>query len=205
MTARLGARLLLVLGLTLAACSSSNGSAERAATTTPSAPSTIVATTTTSTVAPTTAPSTTLPGSQSCPSSALALAPAENKVALGHALYLFRLRNTSSQACRLEGHPAVALLDAQGRVLGRAKPGAGHILPNRPPRPVSLRPGASGSFGVEATTLCEGDATPTPSARISVTPPGDGGTLSAAATIDVCPNGAVLVSPVRATDREVAG
>jgi hypothetical protein len=57
---------------------------------------------------------------------------------------------------------------------------------------------------VEATTLCDGDATPTPSARISVTPPGDPGTVSAAVTIDVCPNGNVLVSPVRATDAEVS-
>ncbi|HEX2024528.1 MAG TPA: DUF4232 domain-containing protein [Acidimicrobiales bacterium] len=196
---------LVALTLVVGGCSSSDDAPDTAAATSSAAPSTTVAATTTSTVPATTAPSTTQPGSQRCSSSSLALSSAEGRAALGHALYMFRLRNTSGQPCRLEGHPDVALLDGGGRVLVRAKPGAGYILPDRPPRPVPLAAGASAWFGLEASTLCDGDATPTPSVRMAVTPPGDGGALSAAVTIDVCPEDAVLVSPVRARDSEVAG
>lgn len=201
MIVRAGACLLLILSLV--ACSSSGDSAGRALPTTPPAPSTTAAVTTTSTAPVTTAPATTQPGTAPCPSSSLALSSAEGRAALGHALYLFGLRNTSSQLCRLEGHPTVALLDAQGRVLARARPGAGYILPDRPPRSVSLAPGATGWFGLEATTLCEGDATPVPSSRMSVSPPGQTGTLSAEVTIDICPDAAVLISPVRAAETDV--
>jgi hypothetical protein len=194
----------MLLAATLTACSSGE-SAGRSAPTIPPAPSTTAAVTTTSTVPATTAPSTTRPGAPGCPSSSLALSSAEGRSALGHALYLFALRNTSSRTCRLEGHPTVALLDGAGRVLVQAKAGAGHILPDRPPRPIPLSPGASGWFGLEASTLCEGDVAPTPSARMTVSPPGDSGALSTAVTIDVCPDDTVLVSPIRARDSEVAG
>ncbi|HEV3401357.1 MAG TPA: DUF4232 domain-containing protein [Acidimicrobiales bacterium] len=195
---------LVALTLLVGGCSSSDDAPGTAAPTSSAAPSTTVVATT-STVPATTAPATTQPGSQRCSSSSLALSSAEGRAALGHALYMFRLRNTSGQPCRLEGHPDVALLDEGGRVLVRAKPGAGYILPDRPPRPVPLAAGATGWFGLEASTLCDGDATPTPSARVTVTPPGEGGALSTAVTIDVCPEDAVLVSPVRARDGEVAG
>ena len=194
----------LLLAVALAACSSSDDSG-RAAPTVPPAPSTTVVVTTTSTVPPTTAPTTTTPATPRCSAAGLSLSSAEGRAALGRALYLFRLRNTSSQPCRLEGHPDVALVDGGGGVLARAKPGAGYILPDRPPRPVSLAPGSSGWFGLEASTLCDGDTVPTPAARVTVSPPGEAGTLSTPVTIDVCPDGPVLVSPVRAREGEVAG
>ena len=194
----------LFVALAIAGCRSSSDSAERAPTIPATETPTTVAPTTTSAVPLTTAAATTTePGTPRCTPSSLALSPAEGRVALGHALYLFRLRNTSSQPCRLDGHPAVALLDAGGRVLARAMPGPGYILPDRPPTPVPLAPGGTGWFGVESTTLCEGDATPTPSPRLTVAPPGETGSLSAEVTIDVCPGGTVLVSPVRARETEV--
>ena len=202
---RCGALACVFVALAVGGCRSSSDRADRASTVPPAEPTTASVATTTSTVPPTTAPSTTQAETQECPSSSLALAPVEGRAALGHALYMFQLRNTSSQPCRLDGHPAVALLDAGGRVLARAKPGAGYILPDRPPGPVALAPGGSGWFGLESSTFCEGDATPTPSSRLTVTPPGGSGTVSTEVTIDVCPDDTVLVSPVRPRDSEVAG
>ncbi len=199
----------LLVALALATgCRSSTDSAARAPTVPPTEPTTAAAPTTTSTVPAstvpaTTAPSTTVPGTQRCSSSSLALSAGDGRAALGHALYLFGLRNTSSQPCRLDGYPAVALLDPRGAELVRAKPGSGYILPDRPPSPVPLAPGGTAWFGLEASTLCEGDAIPTASPRLTVTPPGGTGTLSAEVTIDVCPGDTVLVSPVRARDTEV--
>ena len=188
----------------VAACTSSSDSGGAASTTAAAAVSSTSPDTTAATVPPTSAPPTTRPGPQPCSPSSLALASGEGRSALGHALHVFRLRNTSQQACRLAGYPAVTLLDGQGRVLAEAKPGAGSILPDRPPADVSLAPGAAGYFGVESSTLCDGDAAPTPSARVSVTPPQGTGALSAAVTIDVCPEDSVLVSPVRARESDIA-
>jgi Domain of unknown function (DUF4232) len=191
----------------LAACSSSDDAAGPSATASePVATSTAVTTSLppdTSTTSPT---STTRPGGEPCATASLALASGEGRAAVGHALHVFTLRNTSRQPCRMTGFPAVALLDGQGRVVVEARRGGGYILTDKPPKDVSLAPGASAWFGVESSTLCADDAPPTPTERVRVAPPGESGTgaLVVAAMIDVCADQAVLVSPVRATERELA-
>ena len=200
---------VLAVVAALGACSSSEDATGQAATASAPVVTSTTPATTTSTVPPDTSPTTTpttRPGAAPCTSPGLALASGEGRAALGRALHVFTLRNTSGQPCRMTGSPGVALLDGQGRVVAEARPGSGYILSDRPAKDVSLAAGASAWFGVETSTLCAGDAPPTPSPRVRVAPPGDqaAAPLVVAVTIDVCADQAVIVSPVRASERELA-
>ena len=206
MTGRLVA--LALLATALAACS--GGGDEAGSPVTPASGGT------TSTAAATTALTSVPPGSTTsssvaatgggdrCAPSTLALSSREGLGALGHALYILQLRNTSSQACRLSGYPAVSLLDPTGRVLAEARAEPGYILPDRPPAAVSLAVGGSAFFGVESYNVCNVPAEPVVATGIRVTPPETTGTLVLVVEMNVCPGMPVRVSPVRPTERDIA-
>jgi len=197
----------LAFALALAGCSDDPGAsvATTASSGTPAPATAPAGSATTTGPASTGAPPTTTAGAaQPCPSGSLALMSREGLSALGHALYVLQLRNTSSQPCRLSGYPAVSLVAATGRVLAEARPGEGFILPDRPPAAVSVPAGGSAYFGVESSTICDGNAEPAVSDSVRVTPPGATGPLAVGARINVCPNRPVRVSPVRASERDIA-
>ncbi|MGH9225954.1 MAG: DUF4232 domain-containing protein [Acidimicrobiales bacterium] len=190
----------------LASCSDGDRSAAPPATT--AAPGATTAGASTATSAPpvstTAAPTTAAAAADRCSSSTLALASREGLGALGHALYVLQLRNTAGQACRLTGYPAVSLVAGDGRLLAQAQPGAGYILPDRPPAAVSLAAGGSAYFGVESYNVCNGGVEPSVAQTVRVTPPDATTALTVSAQMNVCPGQPVRVSPVRPTERDIA-
>lgn len=105
----------------------------------------------------------------------------------------------------MEGHPGVEVLDASGRVLATARARAGAIVGPSPPRPVTVAPARAAYFAVESQDICADDATPADSDRLRVALPEDASSVDVAATVTVCPQAELVVSPIRATQDELAG
>ena len=144
-------------------------------------------------------------GAERCQGRAVRMALLDSRAAAGHTLTVFEVRNTAPRACRLAGHPAVEVLDRSGRVLARAAPGAGSILAGSPPAPVTVGAGGVAYFGVESESVCPDDAPAADSDRVRVVLPDDTAPVDVAAPITVCPRPEILVSPVRASQEDLAG
>ena len=89
-------------------------------------------------------------------------------------------------------------------MLAEAQPGAGYLLVDRPAAEVVVAPGSTAYVGVESNNVCAGGGDPSTSSTVKLTPPGTSGALTLAAEMDVCAGLPVRVSPVRATEREIA-
>jgi hypothetical protein len=191
------------LAAALAACSGSSDDA------TPSIPSSTPVPSSaapTSSTAPASTTTTAAPGGpEPCRGPGVEVAFLDSRAAAGHSLAVFVVRNPTTRPCRLRGVPGVEVLDAAGRVLATAGRGAGSILSGSPPAPVTLAPRGTAYFGVESESVCPDDASPTESDRVRVVLPDDTSPAEVAATITVCPRPELLVSPVRATQAELAG
>ena len=129
----------------------------------------------------------------------------DSRAAAGHSLAVFVVRNPTTGPCRLTGHPAVELLDPSGRVLASVRRGAGSILSGSSPAAVTVAPRGAAYFAIESESVCPEDAVPVDSDRVRVVLPDDASPVEAAATITVCPQPEILVSPIRATQAELAG
>jgi Domain of unknown function (DUF4232) len=165
------------------------------------------------TSSPTATSSASSPGSSSplgiiagCHGSQLAATYARSDGATGHMELTIALRNVSPTACRLDGYPRAALLDAAGRRLPlRLSRGSGFFPDTRgAPRPVVVAPGAVAHFGIGLTTNNEyahAHVCRTATAAMAATP---GGTphwqrvsLQRAPRISAC-GSTLTVSPVHA-------
>ena len=144
-------------------------------------------------------------GPEACGGPGVEITFVDSRAAAGHSLAVFVVRNPTTRPCRLSGRPAVEVLDASGRVLATARGGAGSILGGAPPAPVTVAASGTAYFAVESESVCADDAPPAESDRVRVVLPGDGTPAEVAVTITVCPQAEVLVSPVRATQAELAG
>ena len=144
-------------------------------------------------------------GPEQCRGPGVEIAFVDNRTAAGHSLAVFAVRNPTTRPCRLTGNPAVEILDASGRVLATARPSAGSILSGAPPAPVTVAPRSAAYFAVESQSVCPDDAAPADSERLRVVLPDDAAPTDVAATTTVCPRAEILVSPIRATQAELAG
>lgn len=129
----------------------------------------------------------------------------ESRTAAGRSLAVFEVRNSGARPCRLAGHPRVEVLDRSGRALATAQRRAGTILGASPPAPVTIAPRGAAYFGVESETVCADDLPPVESDRMRVVLPEDTAPAEVAATVTVCPQPEILVSPVRAAQSELTG
>lgn len=176
--------------VTTSAVSSTTGSTAAP----PSSSATTTATTTT------TAPAL---GPDRCQTSTVRLGLVDTRAAAGHGLAIFEVRNTSARPCRASGYPEVELLDASGQVLAQGQPRPGSIVGGNPPSPVTIAAGAVAYFGVESETICPEDQPPTVSERARVTLPDDPAPAMVVATISVCPQPHIVVSPLRRSQAEI--
>ena len=187
----------------LLSCSGSSGDSAPSIPTSPPVPSSEA---TTSSSAPQSAATTAAQaGPEACRAPDVEIAFLDSRAAAGHSLAVFVVRNPTTRACRLTGHPGVEALDSSGRVLATAGRGAGSILSASPPGPVVVAPRGTAYFAVESESVCPDDAPPSDSERVRVVLPDDASPAEVAATISVCPGPELLVSPVRATQSELAG
>ena len=197
----------LAVALVVAACTGSSEDSARPLTTV--APTSVpVGEATTSTTPPEVTTTVAAPGPAGplrCPGSSMRIAFLDSRAAAGHSLAVFEVRSTAAGPCRLTGHPVVEVLDASGRVLATAAPGAGSILDASPPAAVNLAPGGTAYFGVESETVCPDDAPGTDADRLRVVLPEDTAPVEVAAAITVCPRPGILVSPLRAFQDELTG
>ena len=129
----------------------------------------------------------------------------ESRAALGHALAVFAVRNTSTAPCQSTGYPGAQLLDAGGRVLARAERRPGFILSERGPGPVTIAAGGAAYFGLESLNVCPDGDPVAESDRVQVTLPDETTATTVKATIAVCARPEILVSPLRASQDELAG
>jgi Domain of unknown function (DUF4232) len=182
--------LLLPLALLLAACgsagsatttSSTSDTAGQASATTPTTSVTTSATTATSTTSTTTttaATSDTTSGTPPCRAASLSLSFLGQQGGLGHGEIGFRLRNTSTAACRTYGYPGILFLGLGGGGL----PTVPHHTTNdffgsTPAAPLVIAPGASASFRLDVghgVATSNGCAT---AYGLQVIPPNDTATL----------------------------
>jgi hypothetical protein len=123
---------------------------------------------------------------------------------------LFELTNATSETCRLDGYPAIALTDRRGESIPfRYRNGGDQMVTSGAPEPVTLAPGGSAYFLINKTT-CEGGNKRVATA-IEVGVPGEsmGLHLSLARypILDHCgpsdPGSVVDISPIVANPRAV--
>jgi hypothetical protein len=105
---------------------------------------------------------------------------------------LLVLRNVSPSACRLNGYPAVALLDAHGgRLALRYRDGGDQLLTRRPPRSVTLAPLDEAYLAINKNACVGRDSMI--ATRIRVTLPHARGSLTTTVAryplLDYCPAG----------------
>ncbi|HWC11648.1 MAG TPA: DUF4232 domain-containing protein [Acidimicrobiales bacterium] len=188
----------------LASCSGSSEDSARSLTTVPVSVSEPTSTssvppevTTTTGVAPT--------GPERCRGTAVEVTLLDERAAAGTSLIVFQVRNTGPGPCRLAGHPGAEALDASGRVLATARRGPGVILSGAPPAPVTVGARGTAYFAVQAPNICPDDAPPVDSERVRIVLPEDDAPVEVAAGLTVCPQPELLVSPVRASQAELAG
>ena len=199
-------RAVAVAVLAAALVSSCSGSSDDSAPTIPTSPPVPSSEPTTSSSAPEPPTTTTAPaGPEGCQGPAAEIAFLDSRAAAGHSLAVFVVRNPTTRPCRLTGHPGVEVLDSSGRVLATARRGAGSILSGAPPGPVTIPPRGAAYFAIESESVCPDDAAPADSARVRVVLPDDAPPADVTATITVCPRPEILVSPIRATQAELAG
>jgi hypothetical protein len=141
--------------------------ARNTTTTAPPATTTPAVTVTTSVPAPS--------GTSACTSAQIATTSADNS-GMGHIGVVLRFRNSSAQACHLEGYPGAAALDAQGHQVVQAVRtlnGFWRALPpGEGPPVVTLAPGQIASAFIEGTDVPVNGATSCRSyPRLLVTPP----------------------------------
>ena len=137
-------------------------------------------TTAATTVAPTTSPALTTPasapsGTPACTSAQITTTSSANS-GMGHIGIVLVFRNSSAQACHLEGYPGTAALDAQGRQVVQAQRtlnGSFQALPpGVGPPTVTLAPGQFASAFLEGTDVPVNGATSCPQyPKLLVTPP----------------------------------
>ncbi len=187
----------------VSSCSGSSDDSAPTIPTSPPVPSSEPTTSSTALESPTT--TTVAAGPEACRGPAAEIAFLDSRAAAGHSLAVFVVRNPTTRPCRLTGHPGVEVLDASGRLLATARRGPGSILSGAPPAPVTLAPGGAAYFAIESESVCPDDASPADSDRVRVVLPDDAPPADVAATITVCPRPEILVSPIRATQAELAG
>ncbi|HEX2192834.1 MAG TPA: DUF4232 domain-containing protein [Acidimicrobiales bacterium] len=195
---------LLVAGLS--ACSGSSGDSARPLTTVvPTSAPIGESTTSSSPPVPSTTTAAAVSGPERCGASTLQVGYLEGRAALGHALAVFSVRNTSARPCQLTGYPGAELVDASGRVLARAERRPGSILAEGGPRPVTVAAGGAAYFGLESLNVCPDGDPVAESDRVRVTLPDETTAVAVKATVAVCASPEILVSPVRASPDELAG
>ena len=196
----------VAVALLLASCSGSpEDSVRRVGTVPVSAP--VSQATTSSSTPPESTTTTAAPpaGPERCQSSEVRITFLDSRTAAGHSLAVFEVRNSGTRPCRLAGHPGVEVLDPSDRILATAQNRAGTILGPSPPAPVTIAARGAAYFGVESESVCPDDLAPVDSDRVRVVLPEDTAPAEVAATITVCPQPEILVSPVRAAQSELTG
>ena len=194
-------RVALAALLAFAACSGSSDDATRPV---PTAVPVSTSEPTTSTAPLESTSTTTAPaGPEPCRTATLRVVQVDGRAALGHGLGIFEVRNAADRPCRVSGYPGVELLDPSGRVVAEGQRRSGAILADRPPGPVTIGAGGAGYFGIEWLNVCEGGDPVAESDRVEVTPPDDTTPTVVAATIPVCAEPSILVSPIRSSLEQV--
>lgn len=137
------------------------------------------------------------PAGAACSSSQLRPSVASQQGATGHLQLVVALHNTSTSTCRLDGYPALQLLDGQGRAMPtKAVDGGTYDAPTYPPRPVTLPPGGVASFAVAFDHIPGSTGTTCPTASgVAITPPHGSGRLVLETPLDPC-GGVVHVSAI---------
>ena len=151
-------------------------------------------------------PATTAPIAGSpCRGPQLQLAAEGSDAGAGNRETVLSLRNVGSQACTLQGHPGVVLLDAQSRPLTAVRSeridASGGPAPAGPGAAVTLEPQAKAYFGLRWNVVpneAQGQRTCPTAARIQVTAPGDTSPTSLNQSFTPC-GGRVSVTPLRTT------
>ena len=182
--------LLIVAGLSAAACSSSSSTSSHvtaatspATATTPSPTTTTAAAPATTTATQTTTTPQTPPATPPCRAAGLALSFLGGQGATGHGKLGFALRNTGSNPCTTIGYPGIQFLDKAGNPLPTIPTHTTQDYFGTVPKVLlTVAPGATVSFrlgvthGMTSTTGC------TTAYGLQVIPPNDTATLRTAIT-----------------------
>jgi hypothetical protein len=129
-----------------------------------------------------TATTTSVGGVASCTSRQLSVTAGRQEGAAGHQYRVVVLTNTAGRTCRLRGYPAVAGLDAAGKVAVRARHATGF-----PQRTVVLHRGDAASALVAGVSVPSGTGTCPPDyAALSVAPPGQSAATRLAVSLPAC-------------------
>jgi hypothetical protein len=156
--------------------------------------------------APEPAPGTTAPviGSP-CRGPQLQLAAESSDASAGNRETVMSLKNVGTQACTVQGHPGVTLLDAQGRPLSGVRTdsidAAGGRSTGSGEPAVSLDPQGKAYFGLRWNVVpneAQGQRSCPTATRVQVTAPGDTSPTSLNQTFTPC-GGRVTVTPLRTT------
>jgi hypothetical protein len=171
------------------ASSGNRSPSSTAATTTPPASDGSTATT----AAPDTSPTTLKPGGP-CEAGDVTAAVAASRPSQDASVSSIAFTNTARRSCTILGSPAVQLQGPGGAALPTQSVAGGGAVPALPADTVTIEPGGTGSFLVGYDIRTD----PCLDVRsIALTLPGDNKTVPVEASLTVCANGVVNVSPVQ--------
>ncbi|MGI9033036.1 MAG: DUF4232 domain-containing protein [Acidimicrobiales bacterium] len=143
-------------------------------------------------------------GPERCTAANVQIRQTDSRAALGQSLAVFEVRNTGNRPCRVTGYPRVDVVDAAKSVLASASTKPGALIRSGAPTTVTVAPRATAYFGVQSQSICPDDQPDVEGAGARVTLPDDTAAVEVVATIAVCPQPEIVVSPIRRSPAEVA-